>query len=225
MGKLNQVMPEAEFKIFAEKRMFFAWRSDHLYGGNFMDQLIEQCMVSLLKVNGGITHGRGITDSTLATFKGTLPKCITICAAFEEFAGVNSSTSDQHRDLRPEPVRLSQKHIKLFADFFAAHPAFPCHHSTLIDISTGVVGAPNINCDDTFEVGRAAVTKLVGAPFTDIKMKRGDRVINMAAKSAPISNHCCLRQSPRNGGVPHLRAQPAAAGSISAWSVQKEQQQ
>ena len=65
---------------------------------------------------------------------------------------MNSSTSDQHRDLRPEYVRLSQKHIKLFTDFFAAHPPFPYHHNTLIDISTGVVAAPNVSCDDTFEV-------------------------------------------------------------------------
>ena len=65
---------------------------------------------------------------------------------------MNSSPSDQHKDLRPESVRLSQKHIKLFTDFFAAHPPFPSHHNTLIDISTGFVAAPNVNCDDTFEV-------------------------------------------------------------------------
>ena len=63
---------------------------------------------------------------------------------------MNPSTSDQHRDFRPDFVRLSQKHIKLFTDFFAAHPPFKSHHNTLI--STGVVAAPNVNCDDTFEV-------------------------------------------------------------------------
>ena len=52
MGILKQVLPEAEFKMFAEKVMFVARRADHLYGGNFMDQLIEQCLVRLLKVNG-----------------------------------------------------------------------------------------------------------------------------------------------------------------------------
>ena len=52
--------------------MFVARKSDHFYGGNFMDQLIEQCLMRLLKVNGGITHGRSITDSTLAKFTGAL---------------------------------------------------------------------------------------------------------------------------------------------------------
>ena len=110
MGKLKQVMPEAEFKMFAEKGMFVA-RTDHFYGVNFMDQLIEQCLMRLLKVNGGITLGRGITDqlieqclmrllkvnggitlgrgitdSTMAKFTDALPKCIPICAALEVFA-------------------------------------------------------------------------------------------------------------------------------------------
>ena len=83
MGKLKQVMPEAEFKMFAEKGMFIARRTDHLYGSNFMDQLIEQCLTRLLKVNGGINQGRGIMDSTLAKFTGTIPKSIPICAALE----------------------------------------------------------------------------------------------------------------------------------------------
>ena len=47
---------------------------------------IGQCLMKMLNVSGGNTHGRGITDSTLAKFTGALPKCIPICAALEEFA-------------------------------------------------------------------------------------------------------------------------------------------
>ena len=45
------------------------------------------------------------------------------------------------------------------------------------------------------EVGRAAAAKLVGVPFTDIKMKRGDRVINVAEqnKEPLLHQHCFLR--------------------------------
>lgn len=41
-----------------------------------------------------------------------------------------------------------------------------------------MVAALNVNCDDTFEVVRASAAKLVGVPFTYVKMK-GDRVINV----------------------------------------------
>ena len=44
---MKVVMPEAEFKMFAEKGMFVARRIYYFYGGNFKDQLIEQCLMSV----------------------------------------------------------------------------------------------------------------------------------------------------------------------------------
>lgn len=63
--------------------MFAPRQADHYYGDNFQDQLIEQCLIRLKKSRGGLTQGRGITDSTLAKFTGTLPKCVPVCLALE----------------------------------------------------------------------------------------------------------------------------------------------
>ena len=73
-----------------------------------LDEAVVRSRTAKLWVNGGITHGRGITDSTLAEFIGALLKCILIFAVFEELASLNSFTSDQHRDLRAELVCLSE---------------------------------------------------------------------------------------------------------------------
>ena len=62
-------------------------------------------------------------------------------------------------------------------------PPFLSDHNKLVDITTGVVAAPYVNCGITFEVGRAAAAQLVGVPLTDFKMKKGDRVISMAART------------------------------------------
>ena len=40
-------------------------RTERFWGGNFSDQTIEQGLMRLLKTSGGMTHGRGITDSSL----------------------------------------------------------------------------------------------------------------------------------------------------------------
>ena len=160
-------MRDAELRMLTAQGMFVAKRTDHFYSGNRKGS--DENADSERR-----HHTRGITDSILTKFTCAMPKYISICAALEESTGVNSFTPDQHRDLRPEYV-----HIKLFTDFFTVHPQFPSDHNNLIDISTGVVAAPNVNCDDTFEVGRAAATKLVGVPFTYTKVKRGDQVINI----------------------------------------------
>ena len=96
---------------------------------------------------------------------------------------MDSSTSDQHQDLIPESVRLSKKHIKVFRLF-----RLLIHHSHLtITISTGVVESLNINCDDTLEVGRAAAAKMIAVSFTDIKMKRCDRAVNVAEQAHQLT--------------------------------------
>ena len=87
--------------------------------------------------------------------------CIPMCTPLEEFTGVNSSTSDLHRDLRSEYVR-SRKYIKLFIDLFAVHPQFSSNYNYLIDASTGVVAAPNVNFNDTVEAGRASCSSKIG---------------------------------------------------------------
>ena len=46
-----------------------------------------------------ITHGRGITDSTLTKLVHALPRSISICDALEQFTGVHTITSEQYKDL------------------------------------------------------------------------------------------------------------------------------
>ena len=53
----------------------------------------------MLKTNGGMTHGRGITDSTLTKWVHALPLCVPVCDALEKFTGVHSATSEQHKHL------------------------------------------------------------------------------------------------------------------------------
>ena len=53
-----------------------------------------------LKTAGGMTHGRGITDSTLTKWVHALPRCASICDALEQFTGVHTGTSELHKDLR-----------------------------------------------------------------------------------------------------------------------------
>ena len=50
------------------------------------------------------------------------------------------------------------RNILSYSDFIAAHPPFPSDYNNLIDIRSS--RHLNVNCDDTFYVGRAAAVKL-----------------------------------------------------------------
>ena len=109
MQDLKQTMPAEEYYRYAQQGMFAPRRTEHYYGGNFQDQLIEQ------RSRGGLTQGLGITDSTLAKFTDAFfPKCVPICMAPETFAGVNCSSSSQHKDLWPESVNICREQVGKF---------------------------------------------------------------------------------------------------------------
>ena len=46
-------------------------------GGNEADKCIEQDLMRLIKSRGGLTRGRGITESTMETFTGSLPTTVS----------------------------------------------------------------------------------------------------------------------------------------------------
>ena len=65
MLELPHKMPVEEYKLFTEKGYFTIRRTDKFWDGIFSDQTIEQFLMRQLKSSGGMTHGRGITESAL----------------------------------------------------------------------------------------------------------------------------------------------------------------
>ena len=100
MNSIQKVMPPEEYTLFTSKGYFTIRRVKEFWSGNFSDQTIEQFLMRMLKTSGGMTHGRGITDSTLTKWVHALPLCVLLCDFLEKFTGIHTTTSEQHRDLR-----------------------------------------------------------------------------------------------------------------------------
>ena len=96
MCSLHDVMDKNEFQAYTEKGFFTTRRSDRFWSGVWSDMTIEQVLMRAMKVSGGLTRGRGITESTLAKWVCALPLCIPLCTAVEEFAGSHTESSEQH---------------------------------------------------------------------------------------------------------------------------------
>ena len=77
-----------------------------------------------LKTAGGMTHGRGITDSTLTKWVHALPRCAPICDALEQFTGVHTGTSELHKDLRQSTQARDIKDRGIFEGWLHAHQPF-----------------------------------------------------------------------------------------------------
>lgn len=68
------------------------------------DMTIEQTLMRLFKVKGGLTQGGRMND-TLQRKWTTGATCMQdVCQAVEEFAGIITGTSEQHIDSRQSRV-------------------------------------------------------------------------------------------------------------------------
>ena len=157
-------------------------RFDRKWGGNEADKCIEQDLMRLIKSRGGLTRGRGITESTMETFTGSLPTTVPICEALENFCNITSGSSDQHKDLRPSSTDKVGKVYDKFVDWLDYHFPFPEESSALVNISNGIVADDDVNCFQAFAVGFEAASKIDDLPFSDVK----DKVFTMSSVANKI---------------------------------------
>lgn len=157
--------------------------------GNFTDQTIETRLMRLLKTKGGVIHGRSITDSTLAEFVHALPQCVPICQYIETITGVYSSTSEQHKDLRPSSKVRDDEDVQRFISWFQSHS--PCEYNNtdgLVSLTTGEVASSKVNCEQAYSISTAAANAVTGQEFPTIKLKSSDKVVtfNSAKNSVKV---------------------------------------
>ena len=184
MKNLPNVMGEAQFRSFTEDGYFTIRRTDKFWDGNFTDQTIEQVLMRMLKVPGGLAHGRGINDSTRTKWVHVIPRCIPICNSLEHFCGVHTQTSDQHKDLRASSAAQDAKDYGTFLNWLQLPSRLSCtENDGLVSKSSGVVADKATNADKAYDIGKAAAVAMTGHSYANVKLKRKDRV-----KSISVAN-------------------------------------
>lgn len=95
MQDLEDKMCLNEYMKFVNSGYFTIRRSHDFWSGVYTDQVIEQDLMRPLKSQGGLTRGRGITETSLAHYIHSFPGCLKLCNAMEELCKMTSSTSEQ----------------------------------------------------------------------------------------------------------------------------------
>ena len=189
MKELPDIMGKDQFMKFTEGGYFTIRRSDIFWNGNFTDQTIEQVLMRLLKAVGGVAHGRGITPSTQARLVHTMPKCVPICNALENFCDVHTHRSEQHKDLRASSTARDSTDFNTLFTWLKSHSPFSYHAvDGLVNIATGVIADKSANAEQAYDIGKALADEMTGKKHGDVKIKRNDRVtsINAAVNAVEV---------------------------------------
>lgn len=124
-----------------------------------------------MKTSGGLTQGRGITDSVITLWILGMVYLHNVCDEVEKFCGISLETTEQHVDMRNSRIIRDNADLKKLLNWFSQHKPFP-KMDEIMSISTGVVGDDKINCHLAQEIGTAGVSKIIGENFDSVKFKR-----------------------------------------------------
>ena len=150
-------------------------------------------LMKMMEVQGGMTRGRDITDTTLVYFICALPPCIPIMEALENLSGTSSASSEQHvaykdhKELRQARQNRDTTDLVKFTSWLKTHNPFnPKYQTKLIAVFSGMSADETINCDRADEVGSELQKAMVGKNFAELTLECFAKVLPLSAMTSTI---------------------------------------
>ena len=167
---------------FSEHVYHTVRRSDRFWASIWTDLTIEQVMMRSIKSRGGLTRGRGVTESVRTMWVNTTHRCSHVHEAMTELTGLAHTTSNQHKEMGESRRQHDNKVLAKLIDWFEARNPFDQNMQGLCSLSSGVTvnDTDNINCDNAELVGEQIQQKLDGTCFEGCTVKRKDQVRTLA---------------------------------------------
>jgi len=158
-------------------------KSDRFWAGLSCDLVIEQDMMAAVKGKGGLTHGRGMNETTRITWLNTLTECAAIGSATRKLTG-DHRHDIEHVELTSARVQRDGRDIERVQSFFIQNSPFHfADTDCLVSLSTGVTARPadNVTCDIADKIGANIMKKLDDAQYCMVSLKKCDTVKTLAS--------------------------------------------
>lgn len=181
MSKLNETHPDV-YQQF-ENGYHVVRRSDRYWAGLSTDLVIEQVLMRSMKTCGGLTRGRGMSETQRTVWLLSTPACAEINRAMQEFTGIYYSSSEQHVDSREARISRDHNDMMELLQFLEARNPFR-DDPALCNVATGVTADDTVNVDKAKEVGTSVIKSLVGKRVSGFSFKKKDQVITLKTKSS-----------------------------------------
>ena len=118
--------------------------------------MIEQCMMRSIKIQGGLTRGRGMTDTVCLTWIHNMHTCADVHNSMTGLTNLQHKTSKQHIELGKSRIKCDNADFKKIELFFEVNDPFDHVELDLRNLFTGLTTKTDdqINCDQIEEMGK-----------------------------------------------------------------------
>ena len=152
--------------------------SSRYWAGLWTDLIIEQVMMRSIKSRGGLTRGRGVTETVRLQWIYSLHKCAGVHDAMTTITHLKHKTSEQHVELGASRSKRDFDDVRKIQEWFDQHEPFNLNEEKLRSLSSGLTAADGdgVNCDKTEQVGAKIHEYLNKVTVTEATIKRSHQV-------------------------------------------------
>ncbi|XP_065672431.1 uncharacterized protein LOC136090184 [Hydra vulgaris] len=157
-------------------------RTDRYWAGLWPDLVIEQCMMRSKKSSGGLTRGRGMSESTRNLWVSTLHEYGAIHDSMSTLTKHRFESSQQHCESGESRRKRDTKDFKALKEQLDLFNPFEFQDSGLQYIFTGLCADKDdeINCDQAENVGLEIQNSLNNIAANQVSIKRSKQVKTFA---------------------------------------------
>lgn len=169
MEDLQEKHPEV-YNSFQGGLHVVRW-SDRYWAGLSTDLAIEQVLMRSVKTCGGLTQGRGMSETQRLIWLLPMPACADVNDAMQNLTGVKYHTSEQHKDTTHARQERDYKDTIELVTYLAQRNPFSLDPS-LRSITTGVVASEDVNAEKAKEVGEKILSSMVGKNINEYSFRK-----------------------------------------------------
>jgi hypothetical protein len=158
-------------------------RTDRYWAGLWTDLVIEQVMMRSVKSRGGLTHGRGMSESVRLMWVKSMHRCAAVHSAIASLTGSDNAATDvQHVECGKARRRRDGDDLKKMLAFFQDRNPFKYIDGRLRSLSSGIVASESdeIDCDNAEDAGKLVMSSMDNIPYDSVKIKKASQVKTLA---------------------------------------------
>ncbi|CAH2085135.1 unnamed protein product [Euphydryas editha] len=178
MANLELIMDPVEYDEFTKEGYFTIRRSDKAWAGVWSDMSIETTLNRFFGTD--LTHGRGVDPSVVTRYLIAMPSALKIMECLENYCDVVTSNSEQHVDLFKNRMTKDDKGIRSFLFWLQERKPFE-NRTSLLSLSTGIIGGPTTNCHMAVELGLKSMTTMIDKDADKVSFSKVFKVKTLAA--------------------------------------------
>ena len=141
-----------------------------------------------MKTSGGLTRGRGMTETQRLTWLMSHPLCSEVNNAMQQqLTNVNYNTSEQHKDLTKSRQEKDMADTCELLEFLESRNPFS-NNNSLRSIATDINADSKVNVDKARNIGDNILKSITGKRVLEHTFKRKDQVVTLTASAVKINN-------------------------------------